>query len=221
VERCDIVDVKLVIFDMDGTLLRDHFIEKIAKTKGFWEELKNLIDSEAEEGYKMSEKIAAYLKGMDIQEVISVADKLEFNTGVEETANFLRINGINFGIISDSYKQVAQVVGEKLEVDFIFANELLTDNNGIITGEIEMPLGWEKIGCFCKNSVCKRFYSQKMLEIYGISFNEALVVGDNLSDLCMLEYFPRSLAFNPKNEKIKEASAYVIENDMRNLLEYL
>lgn len=105
-------------------------------------------------------------------------------------------------------------------MDFNCANELEV-NDGTLTGEVKMPLGWEKISCWCKISVCKRYHLEIMARTYVIDLKDTIAIGDTRNDLCMIESAGIGIAFNPKDEKIMQNKIVVRGQDLRKIVDFV
>ena len=111
-------------------------------------------------------------------------------------------------------------MAEKLQMDFVAANELEFEN-GRTTGKVAIPLGWEKIGCFCKISVCKRYHLEKFAGEYNVPVENTMAVGDTKSDICMIQRAGVGIAFMPKDEYVSKATNKVVQDpDLLQVLEY-
>jgi phosphoserine phosphatase len=133
----------------------------------------------------------------------------------------LRDRNYKIGIISDSYTIAASIVAGRLRLDFLAANELEIAN-GRITGKVEMPLGWDRIGCFCKLSVCKRYHLEKFARQFNVSVENTLAVGDTKSDICMIKRAGVGVAFMPKDEDIVKSSDKIVkQSDLLKILEFV
>ena len=73
---------KLVLFDMDGTLVKDRTIFVFAEKKGFLDDLKKLIYNSDIPFYKKSIEIAKSLKGLDCNELLEIARNIPLNENV-------------------------------------------------------------------------------------------------------------------------------------------
>ena len=139
----------------------------------------------------------------------------------ERTIAELKDRGYKIGIISDSYTIAAGFVADRLNLDFIMANKLQIFN-GKITGKVDMPLGWDRIGCYCKISVCKRYHLEESAHQFCVPIENTLAVGDTKSDICMIQRAGVGVAFMPKDEEIKKASDKVVsEPDLFKVLNYV
>jgi phosphoserine phosphatase len=107
-----------------------------------------------------------------------------------------------------------------LQLDFVAANELEISNSRI-TGRVDMPLGWERIGCFCKISVCKRYHLEKFARQFDVSIENTLAVGDTKSDICMIRRAGAGIAFMPKDSEIANATDKIVQDsDLLKVLEF-
>lgn len=204
---------------MDGTLLEGRVIYSIGDRLGFTSEIENITASSTIP-YERSKRIAKLLKGLSISEFTEIVCAIPFMRGAAETVKQLKDKNCKVGIISDSYTLATEIVARRLNMDFHIAN-LLEVKNGIITGRLKMPMGWERIGCPCKQSVCKRYHLHRMAKKYGIDMSNTIAVGDSSADLCMLESAEIGILFNPRESNIKNVGYIVHGKDLRLIMNYL
>ncbi|HEX5456809.1 MAG TPA: HAD-IB family phosphatase [Candidatus Nitrosotalea sp.] len=210
---------KLIAFDMDGTLLEGRTIQVLAEKHGFTEDLAKIQKDSNLKGYQKSEKIAVLLKGIHQDEIVKAVSGIKIIKNWRETIEELKQQEHVLGIISDSYKVACDYLAKKMGLDFAIANKLDVDRKRVLTGEISMPLGWQKIGCACKISVCKRYHLEKMSEKFKIPLSNTVVVGDTISDLCMIERAGIGIAMMPKDEILEEKSDIVVRtHDLRKII---
>lgn len=213
------MDVALAAFDMDGTLTQGRLVFALADKFGLSEKVKN-IQATGQDGHLQTKEIAALFRGITKSDLEAAVESIPLTQNCEETIAILKENKCKVGIISDSYTLAADIVRDRLRMDFVSANNLeLVD--GRITGRVEMPLGWEKIGCFCKISVCKRFHLEKQARMYGISIDKTMAIGDTKSDICMIQRAGVGIAFMPKDQMIEAAAKKIVrEPNMLKVLEF-
>lgn len=201
---------KLVAFDMDGTLLDGSIIRHLAEKFDFTFKLDEIQKDSTLLGYQKSEKIAALLRGLDELDIIATVSKMGMVKNWRDTVYELKAHEHIVGIISDSYSLACDYLKKRMNLDFSVANTLQSDQNHLLTGKVNMPLGWQEIGCNCKISVCKRYHLEKMARKFLIPVQDTIVVGDTISDLCMIERAGIGIALMPKDEILKEKSDMVI-----------
>ena len=208
---------RLVVFDMDGTLLADRLIFALADKFGFRKKLETIIEGSSPE-YEKTRRIASLLVGISRQQFYHVLSLIPLSVGAQTAVKELKRRGYILAIISDSYTLATEWLKKKLGFDYTIANELSLEN-GRISGEIKMPLGWGKAKEQClKHSVCKLTALIQLSQKTGIPLERCVAIGDNLSDVCMLEKAGLGIAFNPKHPKLEKAADKVITEDLSHIL---
>ncbi len=201
----------LVAFDMDGTLLDGRLVFALADRCDVREEVISIMESTLH-GYERSKAIAMLWKGLSKYDLLEALHSIPLCINARKTIEALKGYGYAVGIISDSYDLAVEHLASILGMDFGIANKLVCDDDGMITGRIEMPLGWERVGCRCMNSVCKRFHLKIIADRFGMGREHTAAVGDSNNDICMLEQAGISIAYRPKNLEVKERAMYVIDD---------
>ncbi len=121
---------KLIIFDMDGVLVdidsswkwvHNHF--KVQNTNSVQEYLLGNIDDEE----RMKKDIVLWLKKqkkIHISFIEEILSKAPLVGGAEETIRVLNDNNIETSIVTSGIDILANMVKEKMGIDFVFANGL-------------------------------------------------------------------------------------------------
>ena len=210
---------KLAAFDMDGTLIQGRLVFALADRFDLSCKVRD-IQSSGMQGYEQTRAIAALFAGLAEKDLEAAIESIPLTRNCETAIGMLKERGYRIGIITDSYTAAAKFVADKLQLDFVAANDLQIAN-GKITGKVEMPLGWETVGCFCRISVCKRYHLEKYARKYGVSTENTMAVGDTKSDACMIKRAGVGVVFMPKDEEIAKASQRIVrEPDLLKVLEY-
>ncbi len=208
---------KLIVFDMDGTLLADRLIFALAGRFGFVKKLETIMGASGPE-YEKTRRIASLLKGISREQFYHVLERIPFSGGTEAVAKELKRRGYILAIISDSYTLATEWLKSKLEFDYTIANELGLEK-GKISGEIKMPLGCIKSQERClQYSVCKQTVLIQLSQETKIPLARCVAIGDNLADVCMLEVAGIGIAFNPKHPNIEKVADRVITEDLSPIL---
>jgi glucosyl-3-phosphoglycerate synthase len=209
---------KLVVFDMDNTLLKGRFIDSCATTFDFKKELMNIRSSETDV-IILTKRIATLLKGKTISELIAIADSIPIIEGTAEIVAELKRRGYIVGIISDSYDCITNHIKNKLGMDFSLSNEL-EFSKSICTGEVKIPsFLFSNAKSLCKHSVCKTNALISLLEKYNIQRGNSITIGDSMNDLCMIKEGGLGIAFCSKDELVNHHADVVIhEPDFTELL---
>ena len=210
----------IAAFDMDGTLIQGRLVFALADRFDLSEKVRSIQSRPQITGHEQTKAIAALFAGLTRKDLESAIESIPLTKNSERTIAMLKERDYRIGIISDSYTIAAGFVANRLNLDFVMANKLEV-SNGRITGKVDMPLGWDKINCFCKISVCKRYHLEKSAHQFGVPIKNTLAVGDTRSDICMIQRAGVGVAFMPKDEDIKNASNnIIIEPDLLKVLEF-
>jgi HAD superfamily phosphoserine phosphatase-like hydrolase len=210
----------LAAFDMDGTLIQGRLVFALADRFDLSDKIRSIQSQRLMPGHEQTKAIAELFAGLTRKDLESAIASIPFTENCERTISALKDRGYKIGIISDSYTIAAGLVADRLNLDFVMANKLQI-LNGKITGKVDMPLGWDRIGCYCKISVCKRYHLEKSAQQFCVPIKNTLAVGDTKSDICMIQRAGVGVVFMPKDEEIKKASEKIVsEPDLFKVLEF-
>lgn len=171
--------MNVVCLDLEGVLVPEIWIE-FAKKTGI-EELKLTTRDISDYDVLMKKRIAILkengLKLKDIQNVIADMRPLE---GAAEFAAAVR-NETQLIILSDTFTQFAAPLMKQLNFPTIFCNELITDENGTVTGyRLRIKDG-------------KR---RSVQALQSVNFS-VLAAGDSYNDLSMIQTADAGAFFRP------------------------
>jgi phosphoserine phosphatase len=212
----------LIAFDMDGTLIDGRVVFAVADRFKLSDKVREIQRNRTLYGYEQSRNIARLFTGISADDITKAIESISLMKNCEKVVRELKEQGHVLGIISDSYDIAANYIAEKLNFDFCEANMLELDGNRKLTGNINMPLGWQKIGCYCNISVCKRYFLEKNVQRFQIGSGCTVAIGDTKSDLCMIEKAEIGIAFMPKHRILEERANFSIkEPDFANLRQFI
>ena len=201
---------KLIVFDMDNTLLRGRFIDACAERFDFKTSLMNIRSSESNP-ILLTKHIATLLKGKNHQELIEIADHIPIVEGTAEIIKELKSRGYIIGIISDSYDCITHHVKNKLGMDFSLSNEL-EFSKGICTGEVKIPsFLFNNSKSVCRHSLCKTNAVLSLLDKYQIPKENCIAIGDSMNDLGMIKEAGLGIAFCSQDELLNHHADIILK----------
>ena len=190
---------KLVVFDMDSTLIQGEVIVELAKLANVGEKVNKITESamRGEMDFKESfQKRVALLKGIKEEQLANISRNLPLTDGAELVAKTLKGLGYKLGILSGGFTFVGEYLKEKLGFDYMYANELDIEN-GVVTGKVVGDIVDGE-----KKAILLRQIAQKE----NLALEQTIAVGDGANDLPMISIAGLGVAFNAKPIVRKNAS---------------
>jgi phosphoserine phosphatase SerB len=200
---------KMIIFDMDNTLLEGSFIITAADEFKFKDELIKIV-TENNNPYTRTKSIARLLKNRSFDEILEVVDKIKIIDDAAHVIRELKKKGYVCGIISDSYDIVTNHLKNKLKMDFSIANKL-EFSKSIVTGEVEVPSAFMRNKhSKCNHDFCKSNVLFELAEKYKIDVKNIIAVGDSENDICLVKQAGVGIAFCSKNNYLNLVADRII-----------
>lgn len=190
---------KLVVFDMDSTLIQAEVIVELAKLAGVGDEVDKITESAMRGEIDFKESFAkrvALLKGLKEDQLDGICKSLPLTEGADLVAKTLKGLGYKLGILSGGFTFVGEYLKKRLGFDYMYANELDIED-GVVTGKVvgEVVDGDKKAALL-------RQIAQKE----KISLEQTIAVGDGANDLPMISIAGLGVAFNAKPVVRQKAS---------------
>ena len=202
---------KMVIFDMDDTILKGRFINECAKKFGFFPLLDDLRARE-KDPVILTKRIGLMLKGRTIDDLLTVADDMQIVDDIKEVIAALKEKNYLIGIISNSYSLITNYIKQKIGADFSLAC-ILEFQEGKTTGEVNLPYYFfgsnESI---CGHSFCKTNALQYACEKYNVLLKNCIVIGDSKDDRCMVGHAGKGIAFCTNDELLEKVATQTIKD---------
>jgi phosphoserine phosphatase len=205
---------RLIVFDMDSTLIQTEVIDEMAKACGKGDEVKEIteraMNGEIDFDQSLIERVSK-LKGLKSSELENIYKDLKLTPGVEEFVNTVKSLGYKIAIISGGFTYFADSLKTRLGLDYSFANELEI-KQGKLTGKIQGNI----INANQKATLLNLIAQQEK-----ISLEQVVAVGDGANDLPMLATAGLGIAFHAKDIVRKEASHHMSHGPMTSILYFL
>jgi phosphoserine phosphatase len=205
---------RLIVFDMDSTLIQTEVIDEMAATMGVEEKVKEITEKAMNGEYDFDQALkerVALLKGMETKKMKQILDNLPLTPGVETFINTVKGLGYKTALISGGFSYFAEALQEKLGIDYAFSNELQI-KEGKLTGKVEGAI---------INSSQKALLLKMIAQQEKISLEQVVAIGDGANDLPMLSTAGLGIAFHAKDIVRKKADHHMSHGPMTTILYFL
>ena len=182
---------RLVVFDMDSTLIDAEVIDELAIEAGVGEQVAAITEAamQGEIDFKQSfTQRMALLKGLDTSVLQSVAERLRLNEGAEHLISTLKKLGYKTAIVSGGFTFFGEYLQQRLGVDYVYANQL-DIKDGLVTGQVSGDI----IDGQRKAELLREIAAKE-----GLKLQQVIAVGDGANDLPMLGIAGLGIAFRAK-----------------------
>ena len=182
---------RMVVFDMDSTLIQAEVIDELAKEAGMGERVAAITEQamrgEIDFDHSLTERVAT-LQGLPESTLQKVADRLQLTEGAEILIANLKAFGYRTAILSGGFTFFGRVLQRRLGIDHLHANELEI-RNGLLTGRVLGPI---------INGPRKAELLEQIAAEAGINRRQVIAIGDGANDLPMLNRAGLGIAFHAK-----------------------
>ena len=190
---------RLICFDMDSTLIQTEVIDELAMRAGVGDKVKEITEramrGEIDFKESFTERVAL-LKGLDSRVMQDIAEHLPITEGVDRLMYVLKRYGYKIAILSGGFTYFGEYLQKKYGIDYVYANELEIDENGILTGRYlgDIVDGRRKAELL-----------RLIAQVEKVDMAQTIAVGDGANDLPMLGEAGLGIAFHAKPRVVANA----------------
>jgi phosphoserine phosphatase len=202
---------RLVVFDMDNTIIEGEVIDALAKAAGVEAQVSALTEramkGEIEFRFALKERVAM-LQGLPVQELERIAGELKLTPGSADLVTTLKRMGFKLALISGGFTFFTDRLKDELGFDYTFANQLVV-KDGKLTGQVKQPI----IDARRKAAIVRELMKKE-----GLTADEVVAVGDGANDRIMIRNAGLGIAFNAKDVLKRVADGSITHENLRGLL---
>ena len=202
---------RLVLLDMDSTLIQQEVIDLLAKHAGKLDQVSQITESAMAGDLDFSQALSArvsLLAGLDQSVIELVRKEITLTNGAKELIETLHKQGHKVGVVSGGFLDVIEPILKDLKIDFYRANKLEI-MNGKLTGKTEGAI---------IDRVAKFSSLQEFAKIEGVELSQTVAIGDGANDLDMIEAAGLGIAFNAKPKVAAAAATTISTSDLSTVL---
>ena len=202
---------KLLIADMDCTIITSESLNDLAELSGFGEEVAQITARTMAGELDFGQSLMARMKiiaGSDAGLIQKIIDDAELSEGAEALVATMNHHGARTILASGGFTFLTEVIGKRLGFDEHYANQMVIED-GKITGDLIPPL-------LDQNAKATRL--QTTIAEMGIVAEDVATIGDGANDRGMTELAGLGTAFRGKDALKAVATATLDHADLRGLL---
>ncbi len=203
---------KMLLADMDSTMIQQECIDELADEAGVGERVKDItaraMNGELDFEGALIERVGL-LTGLDeavIDQVLNT--RITLMPGGRELVSTMRANGGYAALVSGGFTAFTARVAELLGFDENRANTLLAED-GRLTGDVQRPI----LGRQAKVESLERITNK-----LGLAEADVIAVGDGANDLGMLHRAGTGVALHAKPSVAAECDVRINHGDLTALL---
>jgi phosphoserine phosphatase len=189
---------RLVVLDMDSTLIQIEVIDELARAAGVGAEVSRITEramlGEMDYDESLRQRVGL-LAGLDVAVLDKLAANLPLTDGAETLVRVLKRLGYKIAVISGGFSRAAEALKRRLGVDYAYSNNLEVQG-GKLTGRVVGPI---------VNAQRKAELLETIAQAEGVLLDQVIAVGDGANDALMLERAGLGIAFHAK-PKLRESA---------------
>ena len=182
---------RLIVFDMDSTLIQAEVIDELAAEAGVLDEVAAITERAMQGEIEFKESLyqrLELLKGLDDSVLEKTYDRIKLTPGAEKLIDMLKHLGYKIALISGGFTFFANKLKDRLGIDYVYAHTL-----EVVDGKLTGNITNEVIDGARKAAIL-----QEIADNEGLVLEQVIAVGDGANDLPMLSVAGLGIAFQAK-----------------------
>lgn len=212
IRRADEPRKKLLIADMDSTIIQQECIDEIADFANVKDQVAHITEQAMQGELDFEDALkerVALLRGLDVATLETVVnERIHLTPGARTLVQTMRHHGAYCALVSGGFTFFTSQIAGRAGFHIDQANRLEMDNE-TLTGHVIEPI----LGRDAKRDALERFCAERTIDI-----QDSLAVGDGANDLAMIGAAGLGVAFHAKPIVAKQSDVRIDYGDLTALL---
>ena len=206
---------KILICDMDSTIIKEESLDEIAEDAGIGDEIKNITKKAMKGELDFKDALLKRIKLLNnypLENIFTLNPKIRFNDGAIELVRKMKNKSCITVLISGGFSPSVSYIAKKIGFDYYHCNNFLyKKNNGkiVLNGCVQNPI-------LDKNSklAITKFYLKK----FNLTLNDVISVGDGANDVNLIKHSGIGISYKGKQVLNKVANVVFNHTNLKGIL---
>jgi len=206
---------KILICDMDSTIIKEESLDEIAEEAGIGDKIKNITKKAMKGELDFKDALLKRIKLLNnypLENIFTLNPKIKFNDGAKELVRKMKSKSCITVLISGGFSPSVSYVAKRIGFDYYHCNNFLyKKNNGkiVLNGCIQNPI-------LDKNS--KLDITKYYLKNFNLTLNDVISVGDGANDINLIKHSGIGVSYKGKQVLNKVANVVFNHTNLKGLL---
>ena len=206
---------KILICDMDSTIIKEESLDEIAEDAGIGDEIKNITKKAMKGELDFKDALLKRIKLLNnypLENIFTLNPKIKFNDGAKELVRKMKSKSCITVLISGGFSPSVSYVAKRIGFDYYHCNNFLyKENNGkiVLNGCVQNPI-------LDKNS--KLDITKCYLKNFNLTLNDVISVGDGANDVNLIKHSGIGISYKGKQVLNKVANVVFNHTNLKGIL---
>ena len=206
---------KILICDMDSTIIKEESLDEIAEEAGIGDEIKNITKKAMKGELDFKDALLKRIKLLNnypLENIFTLNPKIRFNDGAKELVRKMKSKSCITVLISGGFSPSVSYVAKRIGFDYYHCNNFLyKKNNGkiVLNGCVQNPI-------LDKNS--KLAITKCYLKKFNLTLNDVISVGDGANDVNLIKHSGIGISYKGKQVLNKVANVVFNHTNLKGIL---
>ena len=206
---------KLLICDMDSTIIKEESLDEIAEKAGVGREIKSITQKAMNGKLNFKDALLKRIKLLNnypLENIFMLNRKISINDGANELVKKMKNNSCITVLISGGFSPSVSYIAKKNGFDYYHCNNFLYKRNNrriVLNGCIQEPI-------LDRNS--KLDITKSYLKKFNLTTNDVVSVGDGANDVDLIKNSGIGVSYNGKKVLNDVADVVFKHTDLKGIL---